>query len=139
MSIMFRSDISPCREPDGGASHLGVEPALDIMINFLMQSESRKGFSAIKANRGNLILDISEYFKGFGKVIIPVDNYLCSSFHKHYYIVLPLIAFESSGVVEDKKKDKGGEWAGGEFATPTSVSPSPSNYGHPHICGAASF
>ena len=60
MSIMFRSDISPCREPDGGASHLGVEPALDIMINFLMQSESRKGFSAIKANRGNLILDIGD-------------------------------------------------------------------------------
>ena len=60
MTVMFRSDISPCREPDGGASHLGVEPAHDIMINFLMQSESRKGFSAIKADSGNRILDIGD-------------------------------------------------------------------------------
>ena len=60
MSIMFRSDISPGCKPDGGASHLGVEPALDIMINFLMQSESRKGFSAIKADRRDFILDIGD-------------------------------------------------------------------------------
>ena len=38
-----------------------------------------------------------------------------------------LTLFKSFGVVEDMKKDKGGER--GEFPTPTCVSPSPDNYG----------
>ena len=59
------------------------------MINFLMQSESGERFTTIKADGGDFILNVGKYFKGFGKIIIPVNDYLCGSFHEHSYIILP--------------------------------------------------